>query len=201
MEITRQKAVDLLDSLAEFYPIPRAGIDVASTIAANAQRAQIEADRQFSISLTIDDTGVKALRQLLSALHRAMLPGRVARMFGAQIPFTSSVLIANVFGAVLGEALRARVGGEWRLVEVNQQTLVALCSDKGNQCFPTYKAGKQFVNGDEDDIWVFYSVMVQKLAPASARAILTIGTEDLKDPAEYAREWAEVFKNARPSQN
>ena len=130
-----------------------------------------------------------------------MRPGHVARIFGAKVPFAPSVLIANVFGSFLGEAVRTRVGGDWRLVDLNQQTVVALCSDKGNHCLPTYKAGKQFMNGEEDDVWVFYSMMVQKLAAGSAKPILTISTDDLKDPAEYARKWAEVFKNARPSSN
>jgi hypothetical protein len=172
METTRQKASALLDSLSEFYPIPRAGLELASTIAANAQRAQIESERHFSISLTLDASGVRALRELLSALHRAMLPSRVARLFGARIPFTSSVLIANVFGAFLGEALRARVGGEWRLVDCNRQTLVALCRQNDNFSLPTYKAGKQFMNGDGDDVWFFYQVMVNNLTPASEKALL-----------------------------
>jgi hypothetical protein len=198
MEITRRQALDLLDSVSEFHPVPRAGLDLASTIAANAQRAQIEAEQRFSLSLTIDEPGVKTLRDLLSALHKAMLPSRFARVFGARIPFPPSVLIANVFGALLGEALRARVGGQWQLVESNQQTFLALCSDQNNFCLPTYKAGKQFMNGDEDDIWFFYAVMVRKLDPAAAKLIRTISTDDLKDPAEFARKWAEIFGNKRP---
>jgi len=198
MEITRQQALELLDSLSEFHPVPRPGLDLASTIAANAQRARIEAEQRFSLSLTLDEPGVKALRDLLSALHTAMLPNRFARLFGARIPFAPSVLIANVFGAVLGEALRARVGGVWQLVDSNEQRFVALCSDKEGFCLPTYKAGKQFMNGDEDDVWFFYAVMVKKLDPAAAKLIRTISTEDLKDPAEFARKWAEMFRNKRP---
>ena len=179
MEINRRQALGLLDSLSEFYPVPRAGLDLASTIAANAQRAQIEAERRFSVALTLDANGVKTLRTLLSELHRAMLPSRVTRIFGASIPFTSSVLIANVFGAFLGEALRARVGGEWQLVELNGQTLVALCLHKDDFTLPTYKAGKQFMNGDEDDVWFFYSVMVQKIVPAE-KELATIHSDNLK---------------------
>jgi hypothetical protein len=199
VEITRQQAGELLESLAEFYPIPRAGMDLAATISANAQRAQIEAEKRFALSLTIDASGVKALRDLLSALHAAMLPSRFARFFGAKIPFPPSVLIANVFGAFLGEALRARVGGEWQLVDCNRQTLVALCRDKGNFCLPTYKAGKQFMHGEADDVWFFYAVMVQKLDPMAAQRIRSLSTDDLKDPAEFARKWDEIFSNKRPA--
>ncbi len=139
MEITRQQAIELVDSFSEFNPVPRPGLDLAAAIAANARRAQIEAEHRFSLSLTIDEPGVKTLRDILSALHRAMLPNRFARLLGARIPFPPSVLIANVFGAVLGEALRARVGGQWQLVRSNQQTLVALCSDKTASVFPPTK--------------------------------------------------------------
>lgn len=198
MEIRRQQAEELLQSLREFHSVPRAGLDLPSTIAANARRAQIEAERLFSISLSMDESGVKALRQLLSALHKSMRPSRLARFLGQKIPFQSSVLIANVLGAFLGETLRATVGGEWRLVESNKQTLVALCSSKGDWSLPTYKAGKQFMNGDEDDVWFFYKMMVQKLAPGSTKPILTISSDDLKNPAELERKWKQVLQNARP---
>jgi len=193
MEISRQQALNLLDSLSEFHPIPRAGLDLAATIAANAQRAQMEAMRRFSLSLTVDETGVKNLRMLISALRRAVVPNRFSRFFGARIPFPSSVLIANVFGAVLGEALRTRVGGEWQLLDWNRQTLVALCRNQGDFCLPTYKAGKQFMNGDEDDVWFFYRVMVRKLDPSAAQGIRTISTDDLNEPVEFERKWAEMF--------
>jgi hypothetical protein len=123
VQITRQQADELLESLAEFHPIPRAGLDLASTIAANAQRAQIEAEKRFSVSLTKDVSGVKALRDLLSELRTAMLPSRFARFFGAKIPFPPSVLIANVLGALLGEALRLRVGGEWAISRLQPTNL------------------------------------------------------------------------------
>jgi hypothetical protein len=199
VEIARKQADELLQSLEEFYPIPRAGMDLAATISANAQRAQIEAEKRFALSLTIDASGVKALRDLLSALHAAMLPSRFARFFGAKIFFPPSVLIANVFGAFLGEALRTRVGGEWQLVDCNRQTLVALCRDTGNFCLPTYRAGKQFMNGQADDVWFFYAVMVQKLDPTASEGIRSINTDDLKDPAEFARKWEEIFGNRRPA--
>lgn len=181
MEVRRAQVLDLFDSIADLRPIPRAGLDLAATIAANAQRAQLEAEKRFSLHLTVDDTGVKVLRSLLAALHRAILPNALWRAFGATIPFAPSELVANVFGSFLGEALRARVSGEWRLVRFGSQTLVALCSDKGNQCFVIYKAGKQFMLGDGEDVWVFYSVMAQKLAPENV-----------------GKNWAEVFRNQGP---
>jgi hypothetical protein len=201
MDITRQQAVELLSSLEEFLPIPRAGIDLAATISANAQRAQIEAEKRFSLTLTTDEPGVKALSGLISALHQAMLPNRLARVFGAKISFPSSVLIANTFGAFLGEALRNRVGGHWELVSHGGQTLVALCRGEGNFSLPIYKAGKHFQNGYQDDVWVFYCVMVLKLAGKDGRPGMTISSDDLNDPAEFNRKWTERFRNPRPAAN
>ncbi len=199
MEISRQQADELLQSLAEFHPIPRAGLDLPATISANAQRAQIEAEKRFSLTLTNDEPGVKALSELISALHQAMLPNRLARVFGVKISFPPSVLIANTFGAFLGEALRGRVGGHWELVSHSGQTLVALSRGQGNFSLPTYKAGKHFQNGYVDDVWVFYCAMVLKLGGDSVKPILTISTEDLNNPTELSRKWAEAFKNSRPT--
>jgi hypothetical protein len=201
MKINRQQALELLKSLEEFGDAPRAGLDLAATISANAQRAQIEAEKRFSLTLTSDEAGVKALSELISALHQGMLPNRLAQIVGAKISFQSSVLVANTFGAFLGEALRNRVGGEWKLVDHGAQTLVALYRGEGNFSLPTYKAGKHFQNGCEDDVWGFYCAMVLRLGGNSVKPILTISTDDLKNPAELSRKWAEAFKNPRPARN
>ncbi len=55
------------------------------------------------------------------------------------------------------------------------------------------------MNGDEDDVWFFYAVMVQKLNPAAAKLLRSISTNDLNDPAAFARKWAETFRNKPPA--
>ncbi len=174
MDIGRHQVEELLKSLEEFGPMPRAGLDLAATVASNSQRAQTEAGRRFSTLLTVNENGVKALARLLSAMHTAMLPSRISRLLGTRISFPSSLLIANTFGAFLGEALRVRVGGEWRLVDFNGQTLAALYFDKHNWTLPIYKAGKHFMNGEEDDVEFFYSTMVKKRTGRGIEPIITV---------------------------
>lgn len=181
MTISRTQALELIESLSQFQSVPRHGLDLASTICANAQRAQIEAQKRFSISLPMTPLGVKELALLLSALHQVMLPNRVARLLGAKISFAASELIANTFGAFLGETLRNHVGGEWQLVDFNRQTLVALCFDKNNWTLPTYKAGKQFMNGDGDNVEFYYSVMVQKRLGGGIQPIITVANGVIHD--------------------
>lgn len=123
MDVNKRKVVHLLDALADFHAVPRSGLDLAATLAANAQRAQLEAEWRFAVSLTWDARGIKALSELLSSMHDAVKPRRVASLFGKKIPFPSSVLIANTFGAFLGETMRTQLGGQWRLIDFKNQTL------------------------------------------------------------------------------
>ena len=194
-QITQKQTRGLLEVLSEFKFLPRPGLDLAATLAANSQRAQLEAARRFSVTLSLDESGVKALGGLLTSFHHTMLPGRFARLIGARISLDSSLLIANTFGAFLGEALRARLGGEWRLIDTNGQKLVALWFSDGNWVLPTYKAGKHFMNGPEDDVRFFYQVVVQKRSPGAIRPLLTISSDDLKDP-DYARKINERLAQA-----
>ena len=161
-EVGREQVMDLLRALNGFYDLPRPGLDLTQTLVANAQRAQSEAQRRFGVSLLPNELGVSALSQLLSSMHEAVRPSRFASILGFKISFRSSVLIANTFGAFLGEALRQRLGGEWRVVDFQNQKLVALWFDEKSWSLPTYKAGKHFTNGAEDDVMFFYQVFVEK---------------------------------------
>lgn len=162
MKTTHQQVAALLEALTGFYDVPRSGLELAATLEANAQRARLEAESRFGVSLSRDENGIKALSELLSAMHAAVKPGRLATLIGRTISFHSSVLIANTFGAFLGETLRERIGGQWKLIDFQDKRLVALWFDDQNWSLPTYKAGKHFMNGKEDDVLFFYQTMVEK---------------------------------------
>lgn len=185
MVVNKEQVARLLESLADFYTVPRAGLDLAGTLAANAQRAQLEAKRRFGASLSSDSAGVKALSELLTRMHHAVKPGKVARLFGSTISFHSAVLIANTFGAFLGETMRQMLGGEWRFVESQGQRLVSLYFDEKNWSLPTYKAGKHFMKGEEDDVMFFYEVFAQRRSTGGLTDALVITSADIEKGQEH----------------
>jgi len=185
VNVNRQQVAHLLQSLAGFHDVPRPGLDLAGTLTANAQRAQLEAKRRFGVSLSWDVQGIKALSELLSSMHNAVKPGKIAGLLGRKISFRSSVLIANTFGAFLGEVMRQTLGGEWRFLDFQNQTLVSLYFDERNWSLPTYKAGKHFMNGTEDDVMFFYEVFVQKLTPGGLPNALVITAADVDKGKEH----------------
>jgi hypothetical protein len=185
LDVNKREVVRLLDSLADFHAIPRSGLDLAATLAANAQRAQLEAERRFAVSLTYDERGIKELSALLSSMHCAVRPRGIASLVGRKISFRSSVLIANTFGAFLGETMRRQLGGEWRLIDFNNQTLVSLYFDERNWSLPTYKAGKHFMNGQEDDVMFFYQVFVEKRSPSGLKNALIITQADIEKGQDH----------------
>lgn len=196
MQVSRTQVNELLQSIETFDEVPRAGMSLSATLAANCQRTQIEARRIFGVYLTLDEAGIKSLNQLLSAMHDAMNPGRIARALGKKIPFPSSVLVANTFGAFLGETMRTILGGEWHFVEFGGQKLIALAFSSKDCLFPTYKAGKQFMNGDEDSVWFFYKVATAKHSPNGMKTAITVTAEDLAKDPEIIRRRAKAAHNA-----
>jgi hypothetical protein len=183
--VRKEQVLDLLKSLQGFYDLPREGLDLSHTLAANAKRAQLEAERRFGSLLSNDVHGISALSQLLTSMHRVMKPNRLRHLLGAKISFEDSVLVANTFGAFLGEVMRQELGGEWKYVDFQGQRLLALYSNEQNWSLPTYKAGKQFMNGEEDDVMFFYQVFIGKRAASVPNDALVVTQADIAKGQEH----------------
>lgn len=57
---------------------------------------------------------------------------------------------------------------------------MALYFDERNWSLPTYKAGKHFMNGEEDDVMFFYQVFVEKRSPGGLKNALVITQADIE---------------------
>lgn len=60
--------------------------------------------------------------------------------------------MGRIFGSYIGEVYRRHHGGEWGIVELNEQSLPGLEAKSGRRFWPWAKACSCIKNGDEDDI-------------------------------------------------
>jgi hypothetical protein len=160
--------------------IPADERELSAVLAGNAQSARFKAERRFSITLTFDQTGVKVLSRLLLDLREAMQPNRLVRLLGAKVSFQSSLLVTNSLSAFLAKRCEGALAENG--VVFNSQKFVTLYFDDHNWVLPTYKAGKEFIHGGEDDISFFYETIVEKRSLGGMKLFLTVSSAGTQDP-------------------
>jgi hypothetical protein len=143
---------------APFQPDPQ----VAEIAEAYALDAVDLAARNFSVALDWSEASVRQVEQMLGRLHDEMA--------SAQPPEDTVWTFAKAFGSYVGEVLRRHHGGEWGMVSMGGQLFPGLQQTGGSLCWPWGKAHKRLVNGPEDNVWHYYSVLVQRPAEPDATA-------------------------------
>src|SRR5262245_41270518 len=137
---------------APFQPDPQ----VAEIAEAYALDAVDLAARNFGVTLDWSEASVRQVEQMLGRLHDEMV--------SAQPPEDAVWTFAKAFGSYVGEVLRRHHGGEWGMVSMGGQSFPGLQQVGGALCWPWGKAHKRLVNGPEDNVWHYYSVLVQRPA-------------------------------------
>lgn len=69
-----------------------------------------------------------------------------------------------MFGGYLGEVFRRHQGGEWLLDDQISPggPVITLQHSSAGKFFPPAKVYKRLMNGDEDNVWIFYQVLVRE---------------------------------------
>lgn len=137
---------------ASFQPDPQ----VAEVAAAYALDAVDLASRNFGVALDWSEASVRQVEYMLGRLHDEMA--------SAQPTEKEVWLFAKVFGSYVGEVLRRHHGGEWGTISMGGQSFPGLRQTSGALCWPWGKAHDRLVNGPEDNVWHYYSVLVQRPA-------------------------------------
>lgn len=71
------------------------------------------------------------------------------------------------------------------MIDFENQRLTALWFDDRNWCLPTYKAGKHFQNGPEDDVLFFYQMIVERRSGGGLKDALVITRADIDKGQEH----------------
>jgi hypothetical protein len=114
------------------------------------------AARDFGITLDWSEESVRHVEKLLSRLH--------GEIKNARPPEDTVWKFAKAFGSYVGEVLRRHHGGEWGMVQLDDQSFPGLKQTGGGLCWPWGKAHNRIENGPEDNIWHYYCALVGKVA-------------------------------------
>jgi hypothetical protein len=93
------------------------------------------------------------------------LPTGIRRLFKRRPSEETIAIIAKMFGGNIGEVFRRNHGGEWT-IQMNVPgvagPVIALKVREGDTWFPPGKAYERILNGEEDNVSFFHTVIVAR---------------------------------------
>jgi len=128
---------------------------------AYAQHAVVFAAEHFKLALDWSDGSIIHVETILDSLHKQAEKDKptVERVFH----------IAKTIGSYIGEVYRRNHGATWGIVVLNGERFPGLKADlTGETCWPWGRADKRIRNGEEDNVWHYYQLLVQKGDPSRA---------------------------------
>ncbi len=111
------------------------------------------AANNFQVVLDWSEESVRQVEQMLGRLHD--------EMGNARPPEEAVWTFAKAFGSYVGEVLRRHHGGEWGMVSMGDESFPGIRQPKGGLCWPWSRAHKRLVNGAEDNVWHYYTAIVE----------------------------------------
>lgn len=105
---------------------------------------------KFGREADYSEAFIPEVENILQLLHLSMASER---------PSDDDIgFFCNMFGSYLGETYRRHRGGEWGTSDGNTPTL---CFGSGYKSYPWARVYKRLINGEEDNVHVWYLGMIQ----------------------------------------
>jgi hypothetical protein len=114
----------------------------------------------FSVELDYSDASIERVEQIAQNIQKTSRD---------RPPSNESVMrLSYAMGGYIGETLRRNHEAEWGVMLLDGQRVIAM-RIHGNFVWPTGKAEKRIRNGQEDDIWFYYQVLLKKIDDAAVK--------------------------------
>jgi hypothetical protein len=136
---------------------------IGDMMAAYAQHAVDFAQAKFGETLDYSERNVQKVESCLRQLYDAKPKGFLGKLFGRGPSDDDVLTVAKMFGGYVGEVVRRHHGGEWVLDEetYSEHAVIAIHHPSG-KLFPSAKVHMRLINGDEDNVWVYYQVLTRE---------------------------------------
>jgi hypothetical protein len=145
------------NSMAEYAKTPEGFTQAMSEIAAFAVE---DAKKEFAVELDYSPDSVQNVEKILGQIHDKH----------TQTPLANKEIFRRElrFGVYIGEVIRRKYNGTWKVVDPKDYSPAAFeisYRNKENRSrtgFPVNWCGKRIFNGDEDNVWFKYLVLVEE---------------------------------------
>lgn len=128
-------------------------------MAAYAEDAVGFARAKFGVSLNYANDSIQAVESVAEKLFQAQPKGVVGKLFRKAPSEEEIQTVCKMLGGYIGEVYRRSKGGNWA---INEEFQALGISHGENWIFPPSKVHKRLTNGAEDNLWSYFSVLVQE---------------------------------------
>jgi hypothetical protein len=109
----------------------------------------------FSVDLDFSDESIRSLEEvILTRFHDDLVRKRPSDEKVRQF--------AQIWGSYLGEVLRRNHAAEWGATGDSDQRMPSMRLPDDTTFWPWMRTLKRLVNGPEDNVWVYFSVLLEK---------------------------------------
>lgn len=132
---------------------------INSMMAAYAEDAVDYARTVFGIALDYSNDSIEHVESIAAKLHRERPRGWLAKMMKRGPTPAEIDQVCKMLGGYIGEVFRRSKGGDWAI----HQDFNALGVQRDEAwVFPPSKVHKRLTNGDEDNLWSYYRVILEE---------------------------------------
>jgi hypothetical protein len=158
------------------------GEELNAEMRASAERAVETARNDFKVNLDYSYDSVERVEDILGQIRESKPTDAEERRHAVR------------FGAYVGEVMRAQTGGTWEVIVMKPdkpgltgEHLVIKHPD-GGITFTVDKAYKRLTNGEQDNVWFFYQVIVDKYLPQDRKRLKSFDLDkELKNSAREGK--------------
>ena len=127
-------------------------------MAAYAEDAVEFAEQRYAVHLDGSPESVEKVEALAEQLFRFTPRSRLGRLFKKGPSAEEVDTVCKMLGGYIGEAFRRVKGGDWAINE----EFSALGVQRGESwIFPPAKVHKRLTNGNEDNLWSYFKIVVE----------------------------------------
>ena len=132
------------------------GNELAAEIERFLSAARQHAQNVYSSDLDFSERSIADVDLILGRLAEMLPRGRFQKLFKKQPAPEQIAGIALMYGIYLGEVLRRKLGGEWRMEPFEGSKAVALRLPSGTVIFPASQTYRRLRNPEEYGVEEFF---------------------------------------------
>ena len=136
--------------------------ELSSNIEHFLAAAQTHAQRIYSTHLDFTERSITDVELILGRLSESIPHGRFQKLIRKQPSPEQIAHIAMIYGIYVGEVLRRKLGGEWRLESVEGDNTIGLRLLNGTTVYPASQTYRRLLEGDTENVEKFFESISQQ---------------------------------------
>ena len=131
--------------------------ELSSNIERSLAAARAHAQRIYSTQLDFTERSITDVELILGRLSESIPHGRLQKLIKKQPAPEQIAHIALIYGIYVGEVLRRKLGGEWRLESVEGEKTIGLRLPGGTTVYPASQTYRRLTTGVAENVEEFFA--------------------------------------------